>query len=81
VVLVTRPERSVILATRVVTVDLPLEPVMATTGAVFSRANSSMSPSTSAPRARASAMSGVCTDTPGLTTRSVTLTCAPRAAR
>ena len=52
-------------ATRVVTVLLPLVPVMPMTGARTARANSSTSPSTSMPRARAARAIGSSSDTPG----------------
>ena len=52
-------------ATRLVTVLLPLVPVTPMTGACAARAKSSMSPSTSMPRARASVAIGSSSDTPG----------------
>lgn len=61
------PARSVIAPNRVVTVLLPLEPVMAAIGARVSRASNSMSPQTGTPRAAAAAMTGVAIATPGLT--------------
>ena len=48
-----RPAAAAMRATRLVTVLLPLVPVMPITGACTSRANSSISPSTSMPRSRA----------------------------
>ncbi len=53
------------LATRLVTVLLPLVPVMPITGALTARANSSMSPNTSMPRVRAADAIGSASDTPG----------------
>jgi hypothetical protein len=53
-----------------VTVLLPLDPVMAATGAAASRANSSMSPITGTPRARAARIAGSSRETPGETTNS-----------
>ena len=55
-------------ATSDVTVLLPFEPVIATTGASAARANSSMSPTIGTPRAAAARSAGSRTDTPGLTT-------------
>jgi len=52
-------------ATRLVTVLLPLVPVMPITGACTLRANSSTSPSTSMPRSRAARAMGSSSDTPG----------------
>ena len=48
-----------------VTVLLPLVPVMPMTGARTARANSSISPNTSMPRARACDAIGSSSDTPG----------------
>ena len=50
---------------KVVTVLLPLVPVMPTTGASAARANSSMSPTMSRPRARACTKKGSSSGTPG----------------
>ena len=52
-------------ATSVVTVLLPLVPVMPTTGASAARANSSTSPTISSPSRRAAAKKGSSRDTPG----------------
>jgi hypothetical protein len=52
-------------ATRLVTVLLPLVPVMPITGARTARANNSTSPKTSMPRARAWRAIGSSSDTPG----------------
>jgi hypothetical protein len=52
-------------ATSVVTVLLPLVPVMPITGAWTWRANSSMSPNTSIRRARAARAMGSSSETPG----------------
>ncbi len=52
-------------ATSVVTVLLPLVPVMPTTGRAPLRANSSMSPMTSMPCARAAAKNGSASGRPG----------------
>ena len=53
------------------TVLLPLEPVIAITGALALRANNSMSPKISAPRTRASAINGSRNEMPGLTIKHV----------
>lgn len=50
---------------------LPLEPVIAITGALALRANNSISPTISTPRARASAINGSRREIPGLTTKQV----------
>ncbi len=60
------PACSAIKPTNVVTVLLPLEPVIATTGALASRANNSMSPIISTPAACAACKAGVANATPGL---------------
>ena len=57
--------------TRVVTVDLPLLPVMPMTGARAWRANSSMSPITGTPAALSAFTKGSSSETPGETTASV----------
>src|SRR5690554_5065118 len=59
--------------TRVVTVLLALEPVIATIGASASRANSSMSPTTLTPASMAALIAGVAKAIPGLTISSPAL--------
>ncbi len=66
-----RPAAAAISPTKVVTVLLALEPVIATMGALASRANSSMSPDSLTPRAAASCNAGVLTASPGLTSSSL----------
>ncbi len=53
-----RPASAIISPTRVVTVLLPLEPVMAMTGVWVSRTNSSMSPTMRTPNSAAAFSSG-----------------------
>ncbi len=60
-----RPARSAIRPTRVVTVLFPFVPVIPTTGASTARANISMSPTISSPRARASKKKGSASEIPG----------------
>ena len=62
------PAARAISPTRAVTVLLPLEPVMAATGAATTRAKISMSPTTGTPRAAAAATAGSAGDNPGLST-------------
>ena len=61
------PAAAAISPTRVVTVLLALEPVMATSGALAWRTNRSMSPDIFTPRAAASRSAGVASGRPGLT--------------
>ncbi|MNE35790.1 hypothetical protein D3C80_1295680 [compost metagenome] len=61
------PALAAISPTRVVTVLLALEPLMAMIGALAWRANSSMSPDRATPRAAACCSAGVDNARPGLT--------------
>ena len=63
-----RPEASSIRPTRVVVVDFPFVPVMATIGPRSQRAASSSSPITRTPADFARAISGRSIGTPGLST-------------